>query len=90
MVYLLGKTGVDDFDQWRSNFDENDSYRVDNGQRGYQIYQSSNDPNEVVVLFEWDDEENARALFDSEEMGKRLADAGVKEKPELTALNRVG
>lgn len=89
MVYMLATAAVEDFDEWRSNFDANDAYRTDHGQRGYQAFRSADDPNEVVVLFEWDDRENARALFDSEAWRERLAEAGVKGQPELSFLERV-
>lgn len=89
MPYLLGKAEVDDFGEWKSNFDENDSYRTDHGQQGFQVFQSVDNPNETVVLFEWDETENARALFESEEMRERLATAGVKGRPDLTFLERV-
>lgn len=89
MVYLLGTTDVEDFDQWRSNFAANDAFRREHGQRGYQIFRSQDDPDEAVVLFEWDDRKNAQDLFDSEEMRVRLADAGVKAPPALTFLDQV-
>ena len=89
MTYLLGRSAVEDFDARKSNFDANDAYRTDHGQRGFQVFQSADDPNEVVVLFEWDDRENARALFDSAEWQERLAKAGVKGKPDLSFLERV-
>lgn len=89
MVYLLGESSVEDFDEWKSNFDDNDPYRSDHGQQGFQVFQSVDDPDEVVVLFEWDERENARALFESEEMRERLSDAGVKGQPELTFLELV-
>lgn len=89
MTYLLGKTSVEDFDQWKTNFDENDSYRTEHGQEGFQVFQSLEDPNEVVVLFEWDEAENARALFESDEMRARLADAGVQDQPELSFFEKI-
>lgn len=89
MVYLLGKSTVEDFEEWKSNFDDNDPIRTDHGQRGFQVFQSLDDPNEVTVLFEWDERENARDLFESEEMRERLANAGVKGRPELTFLEQI-
>ncbi|WP_232688348.1 antibiotic biosynthesis monooxygenase [Halobacterium zhouii] len=85
----MGKTHVADFDAWRENFDQNDSLRTEHGQRGYQIFRSSDDPEDVVVLFEWDDRENARKLFESDEMRGRLADAGVEGQPELSYFEQV-
>lgn len=89
MVYLLATADVDDFDEWKSNFDGNDTYRTEHGQQGFQAFQSADDPNEVVVLFEWDDREHARALFDSDEWREKLAEAGVKGQPDLSFLERV-
>ncbi len=89
MVHVMGKTHVADFDAWRENFDQNDSLRTEHGQRGYQIFRSSDDPEDVVVLFEWDDRENARKLFESDEMRGRLADAGVEGQPELSYFEQV-
>jgi heme-degrading monooxygenase HmoA len=89
MTYLLGKATVEDFEAWNSAFHEFDSFRTEHGQQGYQILQSVDDPNEVVVLFEWDDERDPRAFFRSEEMRERLADAGVKGQPEMSALELI-
>jgi len=87
--YLLGSAEVEDFDEWKQNFYDNDTYRTEHGQTGYQVFQSEENPDEVVVLFEWDDTEDARAFFESEGMRERLVDAGVKGQPETTSLERV-
>jgi heme-degrading monooxygenase HmoA len=89
MTYLLGKAAVEDFEAWKSAFHQFDSFRTDHGQEGYQVLQSVDDPNEVVVLFEWADDEDPRAFFASEEMRERLAEAGVKGRPELTELKLI-
>lgn len=86
MTYLLGEASVKDFEAWKSAFHRFDSFRTDHGQEGYQVFQSVDDPNEVVVLFEWADDEDPRAFFASDEMRERLAEAGVKGRPELTEL----
>ena len=89
MAYLLGKSTVDDFDAWKSSFADNDSFRTEHGQRGYHVFQSEDDPNEVIVLFEWDDDEDPVAFFRSDEMRERLADAGLQGPPELSTLKLV-
>ena len=88
MAYLLAKATVEDFDAWKSSFDDNDSIRTEGGQRGYQAFRSVDDPNEVVVLFEWNDED-PRAFFQSEEMRERMTDAGVKGMPEMSTVSLV-
>ncbi|WP_332898155.1 antibiotic biosynthesis monooxygenase [Haladaptatus sp. CMSO5] len=89
MAFLVAKATVADFEAWKSSFDSNDSFRTEHGQLGYQTFQSVDDPNEVVVLFDWDDAEDPRAFFGSEEMRERLAAAGVKGMPELSVVKMV-
>ena len=86
MTYLLGKAAVEDVEAWKSAFDRFDSFRTDHGQQGYQVFRNVDDQNEAVVLFEWTDDEDPRAFFASEETRERLAEAGVKGRPELTEL----
>ena len=47
------------------------------------------DPNEVVILFEWDENEDARAFFESEEMREKLAEAGLTGRSDMTELELV-
>lgn len=78
-----------DFETWQSAFHDNESYRAEHGERGYQVFQSVDDPNEVTVLFEWDDDEDPRAFFDSEEMREIMAEAGLMGTPDLTEMTFV-
>ena len=89
MVYLLARASVDDFDAWRSAFDENDDYRTEHGQRGYQVLRPRDSHDEVVVLFEWDDDRSPVEFFDSAGMRARMREAGVRERPEMTLLDEV-
>ena len=89
MAYLLAKATVEDFEAWKSSFDSNDPFRTEHGQQGYQTFQSVDDPNEVVVLFDWIDGEDPRAFFGSEEMRERMTDAGVKGMPEMSTVSLV-
>ncbi|WP_435074682.1 putative quinol monooxygenase [Halorubrum sp. HHNYT27] len=86
MTYILGKAAVADFDEWKSAFDRFDSFRTEHGQQGYQVFQSVDDPNEAVVLFEWADDEDGLAFFASEEMRERFAEAGVSGRPDMTEM----
>lgn len=89
MTYLLGKSPVKDVEEWKSMFHNIDSYRTEHGQRGYQVFQSAEDQNEVVVLFEWDENEDPREFFESEETREKLAEAGLTGPPDMTVLELV-
>ena len=86
MGYLIGKSPVEDFEKWKSAFHNNESYRTEHGERGYQVFQSVDDPNEVVVLFEWDENKDPRAFFESEKMREMMTEAGLKGRPDLTEV----
>lgn len=89
MTYLLAKATVEDFDAWKSSFESNESIRTENGQRGYQTFRSLENRDEIVVLFDWDDQKDPRAFFKSEGMRKRMAEAGVQGVPEMTAVEMI-
>lgn len=89
MTYLLAQATVADFDAWKSSFDSNESIRTENGQRGYQTFRSLEDENEIVVLFDWDDQRDPREFFTSDEMRKRMAEAGVQGIPEMSAVELI-
>jgi heme-degrading monooxygenase HmoA len=62
-----------DFDAWKERFEAQSDIRAQHGCRGIRRFRGIEDPRELVVIFDWDSVENARAF------------AGIKlsEKPEL-------
>lgn len=89
MAYLIGKSPVEDFEKWHSSFKDNESFRTENGEVGYQVFQSVDDPDEIVVIFQWDESEDPRAFFQSKEMHERMTDAGLLGPPDLTLTELV-
>lgn len=78
MAYLHVKTTVNDFDEWKADFERYHSRRAEHGGKSYQLFQSTGDENEIVVLIEFDTEENARAWNDY------LVGEGELTEPEMT------
>lgn len=60
MTHLHIQATVDDYDAWKSDFESHHGQRAEHGGRSYQIFQATGDPNGIVVLIEFDDEESAR------------------------------
>ena len=60
LVHLHVNATVDDYDRWKADFESYHDLRAEHGGRSYQLFQSSADPNAVVVLIEFDDEDGAR------------------------------
>ncbi len=86
MPYLLVRQKVTDYEQWKSAFDAHSVIRQANGSRGGQLFRSTSDPNELVVLLEWDVLERARQFAQSEEFREVMQRAGVVDHPDIYFL----
>jgi heme-degrading monooxygenase HmoA len=89
MSYPLIRLNVKDYAAWRTVFDEYASTRRTSGSHGGQLFRSAADPNEVLVLWEWDSLEAARAFFQSADLRETMQKAGVQGKPEVLFLEEV-
>jgi len=87
MAQILIRHRVDHFASWKAIFDEHRDRRRASGERGYRLYQVEGDANNVVVIFEWDEMENAHAFFESAELRDAMERAGVAETPEIHFMN---
>ncbi len=79
MTYVLVQLKVRDYEEWRPHFDEMAELRKANGRISELVLRNSADPNEVVLLFEWDDLEKARKYKDSDVLRKKIKESGVEE-----------
>jgi heme-degrading monooxygenase HmoA len=77
MPYLLERHKVRDYARWREVFDADSAGREAAGCRGARIFRSADDPEEVVVLFEWDTLERARRRVESATLSQKFDEAGV-------------
>jgi hypothetical protein len=86
MPYLLVRHKVADYERWKLAFDAHSVTRQANGSRGGQLFRDAADPNELVVLLEWDVLENARQFAQSEELREVMQRAGVVDRPDIYFL----
>lgn len=86
MPYLLVRQRVTDYEKWKSAFDAHSLTRQANGSRGGQLFRNASDPNEVIMLLEWDVLETARQFVQSEELREMMQRAGVVDDPTIYFL----
>ena len=81
MPYTVTRLKVEDYDKWRQNFfsEGGIALRQAHGFRSGRLFRSSSAPNEIIVLLEWDDLENARRLLQSNELREHQQRGGVVE-----------
>jgi heme-degrading monooxygenase HmoA len=87
MSALLIRHKVADYAIWRRAFDAHGANRRANGSRGGQLFRSTADPNETIILLEWDDLTRARLFAQSDDLREAMARAGVVDEPDLWVLD---
>jgi heme-degrading monooxygenase HmoA len=53
-----------DFDNWKSRFEEGAAARKNAGCRGVSRFRSVDDPNQVIVIMDWDSLDNGRRFIE--------------------------
>ncbi len=88
MPYVMVTYKVADYARWKPIFDADGANRQAAGSQGGQVFRSADDPNEVVLLFEWDLEQ-ARQYSQREEVRAKMQEAGVLDPPEFSFLEEI-
>jgi heme-degrading monooxygenase HmoA len=88
MSYVMVTHKVADYARWKPIFDADWANREIAGSQGGQLWRSADDPNEVVMLFEWDLEQ-ARQYSQREEVRAKMQEAGVLDPPDFYFLEEI-
>jgi len=83
MVTLIVKHTVNNYDSWKTVYDQFAGTRRKSGVTGASVYQDVNDPNTLYVTHQFKDLNAARAFAGSDDLKSAMANAGVKGQPEL-------
>ena len=88
-MYMLVRHKVEDFNKWMPVYNDHAAFRRDNGSNGAQLFRNADNPNEVLILFEWESIDKAKAFAQSENLRQKMQEAGVLEKPDIYFLNEI-
>lgn len=88
MPYVLIIHEVADYATWKKVFDGAAEIRKAAGERSYQVLKYQNDANRIVHFSTWTSIEEARRFFESPQLVKIRAEAGVKS-PEFIYLEQL-
>lgn len=89
MTYLLIRHEVNDFDHWKTAYDNHKSARDEADLREMYLLQNRYNHNEVVILFEAKNEHKAQDFIESEDLKEAMKGAGVVGTPEIRMLDQV-
>ena len=88
MQYVLIIHEVEDYTAWKKVFDDAADLRREAGERSYQVLKFQTDPNQIVHFSAWTSIEDARRFFESPQLVRIRAEAGVKS-PDFIYLEQL-
>ncbi len=89
MPYMLIRYKVKDYAKWKPVYDEHAANRKVAGSKGARLFRKASDPDELVILFEWDSLDNAKKFAKSEDLRKMMEKAGVSDQPDIYFLEEI-
>lgn len=78
VIHVLGKLKLESYDKWKPFFDKRAAAREESGSKEAHLFRNSDNPNEAVILFKWDNKENAKKYMESDNLRKYLQNAGAE------------
>ncbi len=88
MPYTMARATVEDYAKFRETFDGAVEMRKSAGALGSKVYQSVDDPNEVIIEIEFPTVDAAKAFQGSQVLRETQQRAGVKEPARRLVVNK--
>jgi heme-degrading monooxygenase HmoA len=89
MPYLLARHKVRDYAQWKAVFDEHAPRRKELGSHGGIVLRNAREPDEILVLTEWDDLDGARRFAEWGDPIEIRTRAGLTDRADVWFLEKV-
>jgi hypothetical protein len=86
MATLFVHHKVKDYTAWRKVFDDLTTVRTDYGCTGHKVFQSPSDPNEITILTERKNVDQAKTYATSNDLKEGMKNAGVTSQPDVMFL----
>ena len=87
--YMLVRHKIEDYAKWKPVYDQDAANRKASGSKRARLFRDPDNPNEIEILFEWDDLVKARKFALSEDLRKTMQKAGVIGKPDIYFLEEI-
>lgn len=91
MIHALVQIKVEDFDHFWAGFTTRGlPLREAHGSRRAQVFHRTDDPTEVIILFQWESQEQLEAFFADPQVQESQRRGGMLGKPVITIVEHVG
>jgi heme-degrading monooxygenase HmoA len=89
MTYVLVIHKVEDYDKWKTVFDEHGTVRKAKESKGATIFQDANDSKQIIIISEWENLEKAKNFAEAEDLKIAMQKAGVTNQPTVYYLEEL-
>lgn len=89
MANFIVRHKVEDYGKWKPVFDAHAATRKAAGCKGGRLFRNSDNPNEIIVVWDWDSVENAKKFAGSVDLRETMMKAGVADHPDLYFLEEI-
>jgi quinol monooxygenase YgiN len=87
-MYFIVKRKLKDYASWKSMLQDK-GLRREKGSKGATVYRNAKKPDEVFLVFEWDDHKSYLDYINLPEVQKALSETGTTEIIEVSESFRL-
>jgi hypothetical protein len=77
---------VEDYPKWKEGFDSTAEYKRSHGWKGYRIHAIEGDNNHLLVMEEFETEDQVREFLGSDYLREAMGRAGVSDEPDILVV----
>ena len=86
MAWTHVRHRIEDYPRWKEVFDSTAEYKRSHGWKGYRLLAIEGDQNHVLVMEEFETEEQAREYLGSDYLRDAMGRAGVSDQPDILVV----
>ena len=89
MSFVMVRHKITNYAKWKRLIKSAAKRRKTSGEKCLYVCRSSRNPNDLLVWCEWDSATRAKKFVKSAELRKRMKEAGVLGKPEISLWDKM-
>ena len=86
MAWIHIRHRVENYNRWKEVYDMTAEFKREYGWKRYRLFRVGGDPNDLLVMEEFERPEEAQRFLQSEDLKKAMSQAGVVGAPEVLLL----